>query len=376
MRRALTLALCLPLWWSLLHLVFRPTSRVDLVSRLTFGQQRAWTDESARGALRRSNPEWDLMHRLFTVLALANQALADPGARAAHLGLVDGIVEDTLELEARHGHPHFLLPYAQGEPFRASADQRSLFVDGELALMLAARQAVEPSARWVAPLQARVAVLERAFASAPAGFPESYPDEGWTFCNTVALAALRVADHVQGTDHRALFDTWLARARRTLVDSSTGLLVSSFHADAAPRDGPEGSTLWLAAHMLVLIDPTFARQQYDGAKRLLGRHALGFGWATEWPQSWRGQADVDSGPTIPLVDAHAGSSGLAVLGAAAFEDEAFEEELLTSLHFAAFPSDDDGARRYLAGNVLADAVVLYALSQGPLWTAVRRGARS
>lgn len=373
MRRWLVFLTVTASWWSALHVFFRPDTPAAVADRLWAGQRRAWAD--GRGVLRRSNPEWDLMHRLFTVLALTNRALAVPAERGAALAWADAILDDTLRVEALHGHAHFLLPYAAARPF-VDPRGRSLFVDGELGLMLAARQAVEPSPRWAPLLRARVTTLERSFASASAGFPESYPDEGWTFCNTVALAALRVADHVHGESHDAVFARWLDGARRALVDPTTGLLIASFHADGTPRDGPEGSTLWLAAHMLQVIDPALARQQYDGARRLLGRQAAGFAWATEWPASWRGADDVDSGPTIPLVDAHAGSSGLAVLGAAAFGDAAYLDGLLTSLHFAAFPRDDRGALTFQAGNALADAVVLYALSQGPLWARVLAGGVS
>lgn len=371
MRRLPWLAVAVALWLPLLHRAFAP-DRALIAAQLLEGQRRVWRgDGQARAVLRRSNPEWDLMHRLFTALALANTALAQPEGRAEDLALIDQILEVTLADEAAGGHQAFLLPYGAQAPFRDPRG-RSLFVDGEVALMLAARQLVAPSPRWAGPLRERVVELERAFAAAPAGLPESYPDEGWTFCNTVALAALRAADVVEHRDHGPLFARWLTVARARLVDPRSGLLISSFHADGAPRDGPEGSTLWLAAHMLQVVAPDFARAQYDGARAQLGRSALGFAWAAEWPPSWRGPDDVDSGPTIPLVEANAGSSGLAVLGAAAFGDAEALDGLLASLAFAGFPTVERGARSYQAGNALADAVVLYALVQGPLWAELSR----
>ena len=57
---------------------------------------------------------------------------------------------------------------------------------------------------------------------------ESYPMECWMFCNTVALAALKIADALDGSDHSALFGAWLAAAKRRLVDPGTGILNSSF----------------------------------------------------------------------------------------------------------------------------------------------------
>jgi len=362
---------CTALWVPCLQLVFRPPARDELVDGLARRQRTlALADQSReRTLLRRMNPEWDLMSRTFGVLAFTNLALSQPQRRAEHLEADDALISQALRDEA-HGHLFFLLPYGRRQPFH-DEQQRSLFVDGEVALMLAARQAVEPRADFVEPLVGRIDEVTRQLETAPNHLAESYPDEGWTFCNTIALAALRVSDGVDGRSHEPLIARWLASARLRLIEPRSGLLRSSFRHDGSPLDGPEGSTLWLAAHMLQLVDEDFAKDQYQRARHELGHVAFGFGWASEWPASLRNVDDVDSGPTVPLVDANAGSSGLALVGAAAFDDEPFLEGLVTSLQFAAFPVKDETGLRFSAGNHLADAVLLYALTEGPLWQQAR-----
>ena len=69
----------------------------------------------------------------------------------------------------------------------------------------------------------------------------------------------------------------------------------------------------------------------------------------------------------------AGSSGLALVGAAAFGDDAFLGSLVTTLDFAAFPERTNGELKYCASNQVGDAVMLYATVLGPLWEKV--GAR-
>lgn len=360
------------LWLPCLHLVFRPPARDALIDGLARRQRAlALADTSSeRALLRRMNPEWDLMSRTFGVLAFTNLALSEPERRTEHLEVADALISQTLRDE-KNGHLFFLLPYGRREPFH-DAQQRSLFVDGEVALMLAARQAVEPRADFVEPLRARIDEVTRQLETAPHHLAESYPDEGWTFCNSIALATLRVSDGVDGRSHEPLIARWMVSARRLLVEPRSGLLRSSFRHDGSPLDGPEGSTLWLAAHMLQLVDEDFAKEQYQRARKELGHVAFGFGWASEWPVSLRNVDDVDSGPTVPLVDANAGSSGLALVGAAAFDDEPFLEGLVTSLQFAAFPVKDETGLRFSAGNHLADAVLLYSLTEGPLWQHARR----
>lgn len=365
------------LWVPAMHLFFRQDAgaegRERARDRLLEDQLDAWEDPELRAhevsRMRGANAEWDFMGRTFLVLALANRGLEQPEERARVLPIIDAIVEETLALEEAHGQTHFLMSYVHRAPFE-DASGRSVFVDGEIALMLAARQRVERDPRWETPLRERVDVIASQMRRGPVLSAESYPDECWTFCNTVALAALRVSDSSTGEDHSALLHEWVAMARARLVDADTGMLVSSFRHDGTHLDGPEGSSVFLAAHMLTLVDPSFAREQYRLAREHLGVSFAGFGWAREWPTSWEGPADIDSGPIVPVVDASAGASGMALLGAAAFDDDAWLEQLHTSLALAAFPVEDDDGFRYAASNQVGDAVLLYSLSQGPLFDAV------
>jgi hypothetical protein len=324
--------------------------------------------------MRRTNPEWDLMGRTFLAYALAEMALADPAARPRYLKSIDTIIADTLRLEKEAGIYHFLMPYATRAPF-VMQPARSQFLDGEIALMLALRRMVEERADYQPLLHARVDAMAARMRKGPVLSAESYPDECWTFCNTLALAAMKAADVLDGTDHRALARDWIESAKTTLIDAGTGMLVSSYTLAGKTRDGPEGSSVWMAAHMLRAVDQDFAEDQYKKAKKQLGRTLLGFGYAREWPLSREGSVDVDSGPVIPGLDVSGGSSGLAFVAASSFGDRRYLEALSTTLDFAAFPSTQGGGLRYAASNHVGDAVILYALSLGPLWEALVQGKR-
>ncbi|MBL7222370.1 MAG: hypothetical protein ISS72_00825 [Candidatus Brocadiae bacterium] len=375
---SLALALAAAVWLPTLSLLFHR----DPVPYLGTGEAapraramalrhvRMWTDPALRereiAAMRRSNAEWDFMGRTFLVLGLAEMALRDPDAQDDHLAVIDAILDETLRLERKHGHVHFLMPYARGRPF-VVRPTRSLFVDGEIALMLAARRLVAEKPPYKPLLGERVRIMVERMQRSPVLCAESYPDECWTFCNAVALAAIRLADVLDGSDHAPFLTQWVATAKAKLVHQETGLLVSSFTQRGATMDGPEGTSLWLVAHCLTLIDPDFAADQYARARRELGRHVLGFGYSREWPRSWRGPMDIDSGPVVPVLEASASASGLAMVAARSFGDTEYFGALLASLEFAGLPIERDGARRYAASNAVGDAVVLYAMVLGPLW---------
>ncbi len=359
------LALSIGGWW----LALAPT--VDLV-RPTPATLADGLDAALRGPLsasdeeRRRNPEWMLMAELYCVLSWSNMALAEPERAAVLLPKIDEAIEATLGFEREHGQLALLLPYGRTQPFRDPAG-RSLFVDGEVAMMLAARLSVADDPRLAAELDARVDAIQASLSRGPVASGESYPDECWTFCNTTALAALVLADRVRGTDHRLLVEAWLRAAKRDLIDPNTGLLVSSYTWDGRTLEGPEGSSIFMAAHNLLLLDPQFARDQYRRAHAVFGRDAFGFGWAREWPAGAPVAVDIDSGLVVPGLGASPGASGLALLGATAFGDTDTRDALLRSMELAAVSTRDDDARWYRAAGRIGNAVTAYALHFGPLW---------
>jgi hypothetical protein len=380
------LAVAAGVWLPTMHLVFRPAVAdyraeagvAPLARELAARQLALWENEALRqgdiAKMRATNGEWDFMGRTYVVLALGEMCLREPGQKERYLAVMDRIIDDTLLLEEQRGMYYFLLDYARNGPFQAKP-ARSLFVDGEIALMLGVRQEVAAAEKYAVPLAKRIDTVVDSMTRGPVLCGESYPDECWMFCNAVAAAAVKVSDHVDGRDHGAFLAQWVTMIKAELRDKKSGMLVSSFDYHGMPLDGPEGSSIWMVAHCLRLVDPGLGREQYELARKQMGRAVLGFGYAREWPATWEGPTDVDSGPIVPVVGASAGSSGLAILGAASFGDEGYLRELLTTLDFAAFPMRENGGLRYGASNQVGDAVVLYALVQGPMWARVQEGRR-
>ena len=319
--------------------------------------------------MRASNAEWDFMGRTYLVLALANMALDEPSQADSYLGVMDTIIDETLRLEEAKGMFFFMMDYARLGNFKAQPP-RSTFLDGEIAMMAAARQLVHPLPKYSPLLAQRVDLLVDYLSKGPVMCGESYPDECWMFCNAVAAAAVRMSDRIDGRDHSAFIKQWLATVKAKLVHRPSGLLISSFTYDGGAKDGPEGSSIWMVAHCLSVVDPAFAAEQYRLARQQIGREVAGFGFAREWPSTWVGTPDVDSGPIIPFFEASTSSSGMAILGAATFHDDDYLRSLLTTLRFAGFPIRHGEELRFAAGNQVGDAVLLYALVQGPLWERV------
>lgn len=374
------------IWIPCLHFFFaKPASQfyqADGLSpqaqRLSAWHLKLWTDPQLREfelrKMRASNAEWDFMGRSFLVWSLANMGLREPANKAAYLETMDRIIDETTKLEKEHGMYFFLMPYAKERQY-SMQPAHSLFLDGEIAMMLASRRMLEEKPEYKPLLAERVDAIANRFQQSPHLMLESYPDECWMFDHVVALDAILMSDRLDGSDHSKLIADWLALAKRKLIHQESGLLISSFTPDGIVLDGPEGSTLWMVAHGLQILDEKFAQDQYERARKQLGATTLGFGYAHEWPATWDGPPDIDSGPIIPVFNISAGSSGMAFIGASAFHDERYLSALEATLDFAAFPSARGGRLRYCASNQVGDAALLYAATLGPLWQKVKLGTR-
>lgn len=374
------------IWLPCLHLVFtRPVSdfrRAEGLSpeakQLAARHLQLWNEPTLRQnelqRMRASNAEWDFMGRSFLVWSLANMGLRDPQSKQLYLQTMDQIIDETLRLEKEKGMYFFLMDYAKSSHY-VMKPERSLFLDGEIALMLASRRMVEEKPEYKTLLKERVDVITERLQNSPHFIIESYPDECWMFDHCVALDAMKMADYLDGTDHSKLIHDWIAMAKRKLVDGESGLLLSSFTTDDEPLGGPQGSSLWMVSHCLQILDPDFARDQYQRTRNQLGKITLGFGYAHEWPATWNGPANIDSGPIVPVFNISAGSSGMAFIGASAFDDETFLRSLDATLNFVAFPSRKDGRLKYCASNQVGDAAFLYAATLGPLWQKVEGGTK-
>jgi hypothetical protein len=335
---------------------------------------RLWTDPALKEKeierMRGSNAEWDFMGRTFLVWSLAEMSLREPAMRTDYLRIIDTIIDETVRLEREQGIFFFLMPYAKAQPY-AENPPRSLFLDGEIALMMAMRRVVEEKAEYRLLLTERNNVMVERMRRSKVLAAESYPEECWLFDHAVALAAIRMGDWLDGTDHTAFLREWVAGARQNLVHPETGLLVSSFTTKGDHLDGPEGSSIWMAAHCLRIVDEDFARDQYRRARQELGRDLCGFAWSREWPASWAGPVDIDSGTVIPVLGISAGGSGLAFIGASSFGDMDYLTQLHATLDFAAFPKRVQGRLQYCASNQVGDAAMLYACVLGPIWEKVK-----
>jgi hypothetical protein len=171
------------------------------------------------------------------------------------------------------------------------------------------------------------------------------------------VAALAIADSIFGGRYRFIIARWVEAVRRR-GDPKYGAIPHE------ANGGPRGESLALLSFILVEVDESLARQQYDILRNDFVSYTWGVPGVREYPHGEDGPGDIDSGPII------LGFSGPAtVVGAGAAianGDEDLATALLATAEFAGFPIEIAG-RRWYAGGLLpvGDAFLAWARSALP-----------
>jgi hypothetical protein len=200
--------------------------------------------------------------------------------------------------------------------------------------------------------------LAAAYAHSPTPMLPSYVGAAWPADNCVAIAALAIHDQLQSPRYHATITHWVQAARQRLDPAFGAFSHAADPVTGAPRGGVRGSSLALMSRVLLDVAPDLARAHYQ----VLRTHFVAYRWGIpgvrEYPATYRGPADIDSGP-LPL-----GFGGPAtVVGAAAARahgDAVLADALLGTVEVAGIPLEWNG-RRYLGGVVpVGDAFIAWA----------------
>ncbi|HEY0637328.1 MAG TPA: hypothetical protein VGD67_06755, partial [Pseudonocardiaceae bacterium] len=214
----------------------------------------------------------------------------------------------------------------------------------------------------------RSAELAAAFDEAGTPFLAAYPGQAWPVDSVVAVASLRLHDHVLGPRFAVTAERWVAAARQRR-DPATGLL--GHRADprtGAPVEGARGSSQSVVHRFLVEVDPAFAREQYERFRERFVVRPLGLAPAVrEYPVGTEGAGDVDSGP---LVLGASLSATVVTLGAARVQgDEPLATALARFAELTGLPLHTWSTKRYGLGILpVGDAFLAWSRTARP-WVA-------
>lgn len=210
------------------------------------------------------------------------------------------------------------------------------------------------------------AEIAQAFTDSETPFLQAYPGQAWPVDSTVAIASLRLHDHLFGGGlpdrdrFTTVIDRWVGQVRERL-DPATDLVPHEVSVrDGSPLVGARATSQTVIHRFLPEIDPAFARDQYARFRERFVAYPGGFGpGLREYPHGVDGRGDVDSGPLIAGISLSATVVGL---GAARVNGDADLAAALGSAgELLGLPIDLPRTKRYAFGALpIGDAFVVWS----------------
>jgi len=197
--------------------------------------------------------------------------------------------------------------------------------------------------------------LDLAYIRTPA-FLDSYPGAAWPADNVVGAAALAGCGALLDSTYTQTARDWLTRVRG-YEDPETGLLPHAAHSPQA-----RGSSAALMIPFLAEVDPAYAQIQYDRFIAAFETQMLGVLPAVrEYPRSFQGEGDIDSGPIV--LGAGAPASVVGIAAARSVGDIEAARALRASAERLGLAFTREEQRRYLFGQMpVGDAFLAWASS--------------
>lgn len=130
----------------------------------------------------------------------------------------------------------------------------------------------------------------------------TYPGES-IYIPDMFVAIVALSDYAKLNDgkYQPTVDLWIERAKKEWIDAETGLLRSflPLNGFVAERYPIKGSYSTLNTYYLALIDPDFAKAQYDQLKKIFLKDSWLTGFKEYTDSDHRlFEMDIDAGPII------------------------------------------------------------------------------
>lgn len=206
----------------------------------------------------------------------------------------------------------------------------------------------------------RCDTIASTFFNSPTAYPESYNGMAWPADATLAMAALALHDRILPQRFLNVRRAWVQRVRLTLGESG-GVAHEWDPLTITALGEMRGSSLALMCLLLPEIDSTFAKEEFTVFSHAFFDEILGVPVVKEFPITYKGKGDIDSGPLI------FGAGPVAMIvgaGACRANGDAFHDlEMNSTVDGFGFPFGTH-ERRYLFGAMpIADLFIAWCRSQ-------------
>ena len=301
--------------------------------------------------------EWTIYSLSMTAKALANIANLFPDKRNFALEHIGKIIDITLSSTIRH---YDKMRWGEDPLDGIQGEKSHISYHSILAWMIGCYKQIGGNDKYDHLYHSLCKAMNKKINWSPVLNLPTYPKEPvYVPDMMVAIVALADYSRLYNGMYMPTVNKWILKAKQEWLDPETGLLASTL----SPHSGeilssPRGSFSALNCYYLSLIDPKFAKKQYECLKKLFAQNGLLTGIKEYYDRACMYGFDVDAGPII--FNLSPSGTAFAIGAATCFKDKKFRKKLLRTAEIAGFTTTWRGKSHYLLANIafVGEAVAL------------------
>lgn len=340
--------------------------RANYLTSMVCTSPQQLLDEMPSSIGKQFQGEWAVYSCSMTSAALANIAILYPQNKELAIKFIGQIINIAMSEEIRE---YDRLRWREDPMDGIYGNLSHISYYSHLAWMISRYKQIGGDGKYDGLYHTLCKSMNRRIRQSPIMNLPTYPGESIYIPDMlVAIVALHNYSCQYNGEYSSTVKLWIERAKKEWIDIETGLLASFLvqNGNSAEIEPPvKGSYSALNCYYLSLVDPVFAKEQYDC---LMKNYKQGFPFAgiREYhDRTCLFGMDIDAGPIV--FNLSPSGTGFVIGAATSLEDMEFRNQLLKTAEIGGSTVTWFGKSHYLLANValVGEAIILAMRTSAP-----------
>ena len=348
------------------------TEKKDIIRRANYLTSKVATspqrlmDEMPSGIGEQFQGEWALYTCSMTSAALANIAILYPQNKELSSKFIGQIIDIAMSEEIRE---YDRMRWGEDPMDGIYGNRSHISYYSHVAWMISRYKQVGGDGRYDGLCHSLCKAMNNRICQSPIFNAPTYPGECIYIPDMlVAIVALSNYAYQYGGKYQSTVDKWMNKASTEWIDQETGLLASFLEEENGKAQivlPVKGSYSALNCYYLSLVDPKFAKEQYDLLKKNFRQDFLITGLKEYHDRTCLFGMDIDAGPII--FNLSPSGTGFVIGAATSLDDMKFRKELLKTAEIGGSTISWFGKSHYLLANIalVGEAILLAMRTSAP-----------
>ena len=310
--------------------------------------------------------EWALYTCSMTSAALANIAILYPQNKELSIKFIGQIIDIAMSEEIRE---YDRLRWREDPMDGIYGNLSHISYYSHLAWMISRYKQIGGDSKYDGQYHTLCRSMNRRIRQSPIMNLPTYPGESIYIPDMlVAIVALHNYSCQYNGEYSSTVKLWIERAKKEWIDKETGLLASFLvqNGNSAEIEPPvKGSYSALNCYYLSLVDPDFAKEQYECLKKNF-KQTFPFAGLKEYhDRTCLFGMDIDAGPII--FNLSPSGTGFVIGAATSLGDTEFRNQLLKTAEIGGSTVTWFGKSHYLLANIalVGETIILAMRTSAP-----------